>query len=96
MKEPSKEKKNSFRKTVTLSTGKLTFLLVIIALTTVFLTVLTYQSIRFNIRERKPSFLGGWYLDYSSDLSDETLPYSFDFRGDGVVNIKSSNGDEVT
>ena len=58
--------------------------------------MLVYQTILIHNRENTPRFLGGWYLASDTETFDEEIPYSFDFRGDGVVNIINSNGDEVT
>ena len=96
MKTLSQKLKSIFGKTFTASTGKIMVSLAGVVLLTALLTVLVYQTILIHNRENTPRFLGGWYLASDTETFDEEIPYSFDFRGDGVVNIINSNGDEVT
>ena len=98
MKTLSQKLKRFFGKTFIASTGKIMVSLAGVVLLTALLTVLVYQTILIHNRENTPRFLGGWYLasDTDTETFDKEIPYSFDFRGDGVVNIKSSNGDEIT
>lgn len=98
MKTLSQKLKSILGKTFTASTGKIMVSLAGVVLSTALLTVLAYQTIIIHNRENTPRFLGGWYLAFDTDTEtfDEEIPYSFDFRGDGVVNIKSLNGVEVS
>lgn len=96
MKTLSHKLKSAFGKTFTVTTGKIMVSMVGTVLLTALLTVLVYQTILIKHRENTPQFLGGWYLDSDIETFDDEIPYGFDFRGDGVVNIKCSNGDEVT
>ena len=96
MKTLSQKLKSILGKTFTASTGKIMVSLAGVVLLTALLTVLVYQTILIHNRENTPRFLGGWYLASDTETFNEEIPYSFDFRRDGVVNIKSSNGGEVT